>query len=125
MCQIAEVKEQAAALFRGLNNGITSSARPAPGRWSMGQWLAHIVITDEIYIPVLEKCMLTLVRRRRWAAGRFTIDEQSVLLTSPSFGYGFLFSPVWRSHSGWSGAFLGFQRSTISFSRVFVVLGHG
>ena len=48
--QIAQLKEQAAALLHGLND-VQYNWRPASGCWSMAQCVAHIVVTDEIYIP--------------------------------------------------------------------------
>jgi DinB family protein len=55
--QVAEVKDQAAALLRGLN-AVQYNWRPAVGSWSIQQCVAHIALTDEIYLPVLEKCVV-------------------------------------------------------------------
>jgi len=55
--QIARLKEEATGLLSGLND-VQYNWRPALGSWSMAQCVAHIVLTDEIYIPVLEKCVV-------------------------------------------------------------------
>jgi len=54
--QIAQIKEQAAGVVRG-ENDAQYSWRPAPGRWSMAQCLAHIVVGDDVYFPSLEVCI--------------------------------------------------------------------
>jgi hypothetical protein len=54
--QIAQIREQAATLLRGVSDA-QYNWRPEPGRWSMAQCVSHIVITDEIYVPVLENCI--------------------------------------------------------------------
>ena len=54
--QIAQIKEQAAGVVRGVNDA-QYNWRPAPGRWSMAQCLAHIVVGDEVYFPSLEVCI--------------------------------------------------------------------
>jgi len=54
--QIAQIKEQAAGVVRGVNDA-QYNWRPAPGRWSMAQCLAHIVVGDEVYFPTLEVCI--------------------------------------------------------------------
>lgn len=68
--QIAELKQQAAALLRGLNDA-QYNWRPQPGCWSMAQCLAHIVVTDEIYIPALEKCVADARAKGTLGSGPF------------------------------------------------------
>jgi len=43
-------------LLAGLNDA-QYNWHPAPGKWSMTQRVAHIVITDTVCLPVLEKCL--------------------------------------------------------------------
>lgn len=54
--EIAQVTSQADDLLRGLSDA-QYNWRPATTRWSIAQCMAHIVVTDEIYIPVLQKCI--------------------------------------------------------------------
>jgi hypothetical protein len=54
--QITQIKEQAATLLRGVSDA-QYNWRSEPGRWSMAECVAHIVITDDIYVPVLENCI--------------------------------------------------------------------
>ena len=54
--QIAQIKEQAAALVRGLSDA-QYNWHPGPGQWSMAQCLAHITIGNEVYFPTLEACI--------------------------------------------------------------------
>jgi hypothetical protein len=54
--QVAQIKEQAAALVRGLSDA-QYNWRPGPGRWSMAQCLGHIVAGVEVYFPTLEICI--------------------------------------------------------------------
>jgi hypothetical protein len=54
--QIAQIKDQAATLLRGVSDA-QYNWRPEPGRWSMAQCVSHVVITDDIYVPVLENCV--------------------------------------------------------------------
>jgi len=54
--QVAQIKEQAAALVRGLSDA-QYNWRPGPGRWSMAQCLGHIVVGAEAYFPTLEICI--------------------------------------------------------------------
>ncbi len=68
--QIAQIKEQAAALLRGLSD-TQYNWQPAPGRWSMAQCLAHIVITDDIYVPVLETCIADARKKGMLGDGPF------------------------------------------------------
>ncbi|HKW34609.1 MAG TPA: DinB family protein [Candidatus Acidoferrum sp.] len=68
--QIAELKDQAAALLRGLGY-VQYNWRPAADSWSMAQCIAHIVLTDEIYIPVLGKCVVDARARGLLGSGPF------------------------------------------------------
>jgi hypothetical protein len=68
--QVAEVKDQAAALLRGLND-VQYNWRPVLGSWSIAQCVAHIVLTDEIYLPVLEKCVVDARARGLLGTGPF------------------------------------------------------
>ncbi len=54
--QIAQIKEQAATLVRGLSDA-QYNWHPGSGQWSMAQCLAHIVIGNEVYFPVLQACV--------------------------------------------------------------------
>src|SRR5215510_11157889 len=69
-CQIAQIKEQAAVLLRGLSDA-QYNWRPAAGCWSMAQCVAHVVITDDIYIPVLENCIADARKKEMLGNGPF------------------------------------------------------
>ncbi|HTC94991.1 MAG TPA: DinB family protein [Terriglobales bacterium] len=68
--QIAHIKEQAAALVRGLSDA-QYNWHPGPGQWSMAQCLAHIVMGNEAYFPVLEACISEARKKRLTGNGPF------------------------------------------------------
>lgn len=68
--QVVQIKEQAAALLRGLSDAQYNWS-PEPGRWSMAQCLAHIVVTDDMYLPVLEKCIADARKQGTLSSGPF------------------------------------------------------
>lgn len=68
--QTAELKGRAAALLSGLSD-VQYNWRPTAGSWSMAQCIAHVVLTDEIYIPVLEQCIVDARARGMLGSGAF------------------------------------------------------
>lgn len=69
--------------FSSLCEGLTPeqlTERPAPARWSIAENLAHLWITTELYLPVVDRETLALRQSGAQAAGPFQLGWWGRLL---------------------------------------------
>lgn len=68
--QLGEIKADGARLVQGLSDS-QMNWRTHPGRWSIGQCLAHVALANEKYLEALDTAIVQARARQLFGAGPF------------------------------------------------------